>query len=112
MCGRVAGGPARRAITGAVGPFVPSRFGPRRGPPTGSEFHGAPNPETLDVAAHGTGRHGPLAVDVVELHLDVRRPVPVESDGVLAVDAALDEVGVQVEVGVPVQQLPGARPEP
>src|SRR5207247_11288230 len=43
--------------------------------PLGSEFQRAPEPEPLDVAAHRTGRHGPLAVEVVELHLDAGRPV-------------------------------------
>src|SRR4051812_41661916 len=67
-----------------------------------SELQRAADAEALDVAADGAGRHGPLTVEVVELHLDVAAPVPVDADGVLAVGAALDGVGVQVDVGIAV----------
>src|SRR4051812_37557954 len=73
-----------------------------------SELQRRPQRETLHSAAHRPGGHDALAIDVVGLELDVRRPVPVQPDRVFAVRPALDRVVVQVQVAVAVYDLPRA----
>src|SRR5947209_12945654 len=71
-----------------------------------SELEGAPEGEALDGPALGPGGHEAPAVDVVELELDVRVPVPVQAGRVLAVGAAPDGVVVQVDAAVAVHDFP------
>src|SRR5262249_13902240 len=58
---------------------------------SGSELQHRPDAEPLHGSAVGAPRQHALPVDVVQLKLDVRVPVPVDADGVFAV-AAADQV--------------------